>query len=108
MWFLRGCQPVCIGCPIYNQTATTTTLMPPPKTVQMCFVGSKMARNSVRQDNVLLNIQIVQCKSGEMCLPAKDSEYNGMGLGYVFFLIIWTKIFAISKLNNIDVLTFFN
>ena len=72
----RVCSPVCPGCP---------TEIPPPQTVQMCFVGPKMSRNSMRQDIVLLNIQIVRCECDEICYPARDSEYYGMGLGYVFF-----------------------
>ena len=93
LWLLSHCHPVCQGCLIYNHTtATTTTTIPPPETVQMCFVGPKMARNSMRPDNVLLNIQIIRCKPAESCFPAEDSEYYGMGLGYVFFKIIYTFI----------------
>ena len=57
---------------------------PPPTTVQMCFVTENMARNSQMQDHVLLNIQVIRCKPDEFCDPAKDSQYYGQGLGYVF------------------------
>ena len=56
----------------------------PPFTDQMCFVTQDMGRNSMNQD-VLLNIQIVQCKPGEICEQQRESQYYGMGLGYVFF-----------------------
>ena len=58
---------------------------PHPVTDQMCFVDQNMARNSQMQDHVLLNIQIVRCKPDEICNPAKESQYYGRGLGYVFF-----------------------
>ena len=54
---------------------------PRPFTDQMCFVNQDMARNS----QMLLNIEIVRCKSDEICDPAKESQYYGNGLGYVFF-----------------------
>ena len=54
----------------------------PPFTDQMCFVTQDMGRNSMNQD-VLLNIQIVQCKPGEICEQQRESQYYGMGLGYV-------------------------
>ena len=56
----------------------------PPFTDQMCFVTQDMGRNSMNQD-VLLNIQVVQCKPGEICEQQRESQYYGMGLGYVFF-----------------------
>ena len=52
----------------------------PPFTDQMCFVTQDMGRNSMNQD-VLLNIQIVQCKPGEICEQQRESQYYGMGLG---------------------------
>ena len=57
---------------------------PPTFTAQMCFVTQDMAPRSERHD-VLMNIQIVQCKPGEICDPARESQYYGRGLGYVFF-----------------------
>ena len=56
----------------------------PPFTDIMCFVDVNMGRNSENQ-HVLLNIQIVRCKPNEICNPAKESQYYGRGLGYVFF-----------------------
>jgi len=54
---------------------------PPPTTVQMCFVTENMGRSSQVQDHVLLNIQVIRCKPDEFCDPAKESQYNGQGLG---------------------------
>ena len=71
--------------PIIPQFSNCTNPPPPlPTTDQMCFVNGNMARNSERQD-VLWNIQIVQCKPDEICDPARESQYYGRGLGYVFF-----------------------
>ena len=58
---------------------------PNPPTDQMCFVKFNMARSNQMQDHVLLNIQIVRCKPDEICDPAKESQYLGHDLGYVFF-----------------------
>ena len=52
----------------------------PPFTDQMCFVTQDMGRNSMNQD-VLVNIQIVRCKPGEICEQQRESQYYGMGLG---------------------------
>ena len=60
---------------------------PNPPTDQMCFVKFNMARSNQMQDHVLLNIQIVRCKPDEICDPAKESQYLGHDLGYVFFLL---------------------
>ena len=57
-----------------------SNVVPPPFTDQMCFVTQDMGRNSMNQD-VLLNIQIVQCKPGEICEQQRESQYYGMGLG---------------------------
>ena len=57
----------------------------PPFTDQMCFVTQDMGRNSMNQD-ILMNIQVVQCKPGEICEQQRESQYYGMGLGYVCFL----------------------
>ena len=64
---------------------------PPPTTVQMCFVTENMGRSSQMQDHVLLNIQIIGCKPDEFCNPAKESQYFGRGLGYVF-LSFWSIV----------------
>ena len=64
----------------------------PPFTDQMCFVTQDMGRNSMNQD-VLLNIQIVQCKPGEICEQQRESQYYGMGLGYVCFLSLYLRHF---------------
>ena len=57
----------------------------PHFTDQMCFVKNDMARNSEMHDTgVFLTIQIVQCKPNEICDPARESQYHGRGLGYVF------------------------
>ena len=54
----------------------------------MCFV-EKFAeeRNSQKDDLVLLNIQVVKCKSDESCDPAMETQYYGRGLGYVSFYV---------------------
>ena len=54
---------------------------PRPFTVQMCFVDLNMGR----REDILLNIQIIKCKPDEICDPARESQYYGHGLGYVFF-----------------------
>ena len=64
----------------------------PPFTDQMCFVTQDMGRNSMNQD-VLLNIQIVRCKPGEICEQQRESQYYGMGLGYVCFLSLYLRHF---------------
>ena len=56
---------------------------PRPFTVQMCFVDLNIYDRSNR--DILLNIQIIQCKPDEICDPARESQYYGHGLGYVFF-----------------------
>ena len=61
---------------------------PNPPTDQMCFVNLNMARSNQMQDHVLLNIQIVRCKPDEICDPAKESQYLGHDLGYVFFIML--------------------
>ena len=72
-------------------TATTTEsstetsseeVSPLPPTVQMCFV-SGMDRSEIQ--NVLMNIQIIQCKPDEICIPEKEFQYKC--LGYVFFYL---------------------
>ena len=65
-----------------SSTTETTEVAPDPPTVQMCFV-SGMDRNEIQ--DVLMNIQIVQCKPDEICIPAKKSQYKC--LGYVFFYL---------------------
>ena len=63
---------------------TRPTFTRPPFNDIMCFVDVNMGRNSENQ-HVLGNIQIVQCKPNEICDPARESQYYGRGLGYVFF-----------------------
>ena len=50
----------------------------------MCFVPTFVDSTARSQNLVLLNIQVVKCEYDEICSPAEDSEYYGMGLGYVF------------------------
>ena len=68
-----------------SQRAPDKKALSNPPTDQMCFVNFNMARSNQMQDHVLLNIQIVQCKPDEICEPAKESQYLGHDLGYVFF-----------------------
>ena len=76
--------------PIIPQFSNCTNPPPPlPYTDEMCFVtDSSNPRNSKRQD-VLWNIQIVQCKRGEICNPVMQGIYGTLyyewGLGYVIF-----------------------
>ena len=64
----------------------------------MCFVQNFTdGRNSQMEDHVLLNIQVVECKPGETCFPALESQYYGMGLGWVFLQVICN-----IQLKNID------
>ena len=71
---------------MYSKETSKEEVAPHPLnlTDQMCFVDLNMARNSENQD-VLMNIQIVKCKPDEICDPARESQYYGKGLGYVFF-----------------------
>ena len=50
----------------------------------MCFVPTFVDSTARSQNLVLMNIQVVKCEYDEICSPAEDSEYYGMGLGYVF------------------------
>ena len=81
----RYCSPICPSCPIYNENATiATTAIPDIPSVEMCFVSTFVDSTARSQNLVLLNIHVVKCEYDEICSPAKDSEYYGMGLGYVF------------------------
>ena len=41
------------------------------------------------KDEILLNIQIIQCKPNEICNPTNpESKFYGYGLGYVYFHLI--------------------
>ena len=51
------------------------------------------------KDHVHLNIQIVQCKPEETCYPAKESQFYGMGLGYVYEK--W-DLFYFYTISNFD------
>ena len=51
----------------------------------MCFVPTFVDSTARSQNLVLMNIQVVKCEYDEICSPAEDSEYYGMGLGYVSF-----------------------
>ena len=94
MYFLRGCW--CLAKILYPSLKTWQPILPlvhsketsldmrPPFNDIMCFVDVNMGRNSENQ-HVLGNIQIVQCKPNEICDPARESQYYGRGLGYVFF-----------------------
>ena len=55
----------------------------------MCFVQKFTdGRNAQMENLVLLNIQVVECKREETCWPELESQYYGMGLGYVFFKVV--------------------